>query len=492
MIFEILAERYGTGVTDQKTFFYDNEKNILSDETGYIWEYPNTYANSTFIQDVPYKPFDKNNPLKKSKDVRTVKIQMGLSCNYSCDYCSQKFVERPRETNAKDIENFMELFNNLNFSEDRGLRVEFWGGEPFVYWKTMKPLAEAIAERFKDWKNKPSFSVITNGSLLTEENCAWLYSMGFHVAVSHDGPGQFTRGPDPFEDPKKREVVLDLYQILRPLNRMSFNSMLSYKNQSRKAIYDWFVDFTNDPSVLLGEGTFVDAYDEDGLENSLKTKADHFAFRQRSFGEIFGTNGEIGFTGILGKIDNFTEDLLTHREADYLGQKCGMDSEETVAFDLRGNVITCQNVSALETGKNGEPHLSGNIANIEDVSISTSTHWSNRKECPECPVLHICKGACMFLDGVYWKASCNNAYSDNVPLFAASIEKITGYIPVLIKSDTLPLDRQDIWGNIYKHEEEQPKKIIPIKVVSEKVAVIDNIEVYGKSSLINTTEESGA
>jgi uncharacterized protein len=486
MKFEILASR---NKDDEKILYYDNQTNILSDDTGFIYEYPKAVANVGPVNanQKPYVSFDKDHPLKKSKQVRIVKIQMGLSCNYSCDYCSQKFVERPRETTPKDIENFMELFNNLEFDEQQGLRVEFWGGEPFVYWKTMKPLAEAIADRFESWTRKPNFSVITNGSLLTEEICAWLYSMGFNVSISHDGPGQHVRGPDPFEDPKKREIVLDLYQILRPLDRISFNSMLNNKNTSRKAIYDWFADFTNDPSVVLGEGAFVDAYDADGLENSMQTKADHFAFRQRAFGEIWGSNGDIGFTGILSKIDDFTDAVLTHKNADFLGQKCGMDDESVVAFDLKGNVITCQNVSALEIGKNGEPHLGGTIADIENVSIHTATHWSNRKECSGCPVLHICKGACMFLDGEYWTASCNNAYSDAVPLFALSIMKITnGYIPVTIKAEGLPTERQDIFGTVMKHEEWAKKKTIPIKVVSEKVAVIDNVEVYGQSTVINS------
>jgi uncharacterized protein len=481
MIFEILSKKFNED--DEKTFFYDNVHNILSDESGFVWEYPNAVSPAG----TPYKSFDKDRPLKKSRQVKHVKIQMGLSCNYTCDYCSQKFVERPKETNAKDIEDFMAMFNQLEFDEKEGLRIEFWGGEPFVYWKTMKPLAEAMLENFSTWTKKPEFSVITNGSLLTEDICAWLYSMGFSVAVSHDGPGQFVRGPDPFEDPKKKEIVLDLYQMLRPLNRISFNAMMNSKNTSRKAVYDWFVDFTNDPSVTLGEGMFVDAYDEDGLESSLQTKQDHFKYRQQAFGELYGTQGNIGFTGVLSKIDNFTEAVLNHKKADYLGQKCGMDDEHVVSFDLRGNVITCQNVSALETSKNGEPHLGGHITDIESVEIKSATHWSNRKECSKCPVLHICQGACMFLDGEFWTASCNNAYSDAVPLFVASLEKITGYIPVLIQNPELPLDRQDIWGTKFEHVEVEPKKKpFPIKVVAEKVAVIDNVEVYGKSSLINT------
>jgi uncharacterized protein len=479
MIFEILAER---NKNDKKTFYYDNQSNTLKDSDDVIIEYSES-IKSNYSKE--YKSFDKNSPLKKSRKVKTVKIQMGLSCNYSCDYCSQKFVERAPETNQKDIQNFMELFSELEFDEKTGLKVEFWGGEPFVYWKTMKPLAEAIAEKFSSWKKPPKFSTITNGSILTEDICAWLYAMNFSVAVSHDGPGQSVRGPDPFEDPEKKKIIMDFYKVMKPLNRFSFNSMLNSKNQSRKEIYDWFVEFTGDQDVRLGEGGFVDAYDEDGLQNSLQTKQDHFKFRQKAFYDIFANDGKIGFTGILTKVDQFVYSVLSHKEAKYLGQKCGMDQEDTISFDLRGNVITCQNVSALETSKNGESHLGGNLANFDEIELKSSTHWSNRKECSGCPVLHICQGACMFLDGKYWDASCANAYSDAVPLFADAFQKMTnGYIPILIKNDELPLERQDIWGTVYEHKEEMKRKTIPIKLITDRKTVVDGIEVYEKSQVM--------
>ena len=155
----------------------------------------------------------------------------------------------------------------------------------------------------------------------------------------------------------------------------------------------------------------------------------------------------------------------------------------SLSIDLRGNVLTCQNVSSLETSKNGESHLGGNLSDYDNVEIKSSTHWSNRKECGGCPVLHLCKGACMFLDKKFWDISCANAYSDNVSLFAAALYKMTGYIPTLIKQDDLPLDRQDIFGTIFEHKEDSKKKIIPIKVVSEVVGQIDNVPVYGKSHI---------
>ena len=182
-------------------------------------------------------------------------------------------------------------------------------------------------------------------------------------------------------------------------------------------------------------------------------------------------------------VEKVSHCILAHQDSKYLGQKCGMDDEHVLAVDLRGNVMTCQNVSALEVSKNGESHKGGTLDDFDNVSLTTSTHWSNRKDCASCPVLHLCKGACMFLDKKFWDISCANSYSDNVPLFALSFEMITGYIPKLIKADGLPLERQDIWGTIYEHKEKPVKKIIPIKVVSEVVGKIDDVEVYGKAKV---------
>ena len=478
MIFEIHAEK---NANDKKIFFYDNEKNILKDSNGVVYKSDNIKKSSTKL---PVIPFSKDDPLKKSRLVKHLKIQMGLSCNYSCDYCSQKFVERAAETNPKDVPNFMEMMEQLTFSEEMGLKIEFWGGEPFVYWKTMKPLAEALRAKFAHWKKQPRFSVITNGSLLTEDICAWLYAMDFSVAVSHDGPGQFVRGPDPFTEPGKKEIVMDLYNVLKPAGRMSFNSMLNAKNMSRKEIFEWFVDFTGDPNVVLGEGGFVDAYDEDGLENSLNTNKSHFDFRQLAFNDM-NTDSYFGFATIKMKKQNFINSVLYQKDAKYLGQKCGMDDENTLAVDLRGNVTTCQNVSAVETSKNGESHLGGTLNDFDNISLTSSTHWQNRPDCASCPVLHICQGACMFLDAKYWDTSCKNAYSDAVSTFALAIKDMTGgYIPFLINNDHLPLDRQDIWGVLYEHKEETKRKIIPIKIVSDKMTIVNDIEVYEQSKVI--------
>jgi uncharacterized protein len=400
-------------------------------------------VNSPQQSGTEYVPFSPINPLKKSKTVTTLKIQLGLSCNYSCEYCSQRFVERAEETTNNDIFLFMARLKNLNFDEDLGLKIEFWGGEPFVYWKTLKPLVAALKEKFSTWKIPPRYSIITNGSLLTPEINQWIIDNMDGGAISHDGPGQHVRGPDPFIDPEKKQLALDLYKAMD--GKFSFNSMLNAQNISRLKIYEWFVDFTGDPEVRLGEGGLVDAYDDGGISLSLNTEEEHYNFRKIAFSDLF-SNINIGFGGIQQKINSFIYSVLNHNPATVVHQKCGMDNEFTLAVDLKGNVLTCQNVSNVAINSNGEPHLSGNILDMDNVAITTSTHWSERKECSQCPVLHICKGSCMYVSGEYWHHSCSNAYSDAVVLFAIAFLRITNYIPVSIDSDTLPIMRKDIWG----------------------------------------------
>jgi uncharacterized protein len=260
--------------------------------------------------------------------------------------------------------------------------------------------------------------------------------------------------------------------------------MLNQKNTSRKAIYDWFVNLTGDENVKLGEGGLVDAYDEDGVTNSLITKEDHFKFRKQAFAEIYHSGGQIGFDGIIQKALYFGQSILSQQPADYLGQKCGMDSDDNIAIDLRGNVLTCQNVSAAETSMNGNSHKIGTLDDFNNIQLNTSTHWSSRPHCSKCPVLHLCKGACMFLENKYWETSCANSYSDNVVLFSLAFFQLTGgFMPFIIDSEELPDVRKDIWGDAMTHEEDKVRKIIPIKVINEKVGEIDNVQVYGKSRI---------
>lgn len=392
----------------------------------------------------------KNNPLRKTTP-KTLKISLGLNCNYECEYCNQKHVVRNDEnTGIDNAVKFLESMPKWVLTPPE--QIEFWGGEPFVYYKTLKFLAENLREKYPNAR----FLIITNGSLLTKEINEWLEKLGFNVGISHDGPGQSVRGPDPLLDPEQKKNILDLYYRLKPLGRCSFNTMVNSKNQSRAEIQKFFVELTGDEDVGIGEGGFIDAYDEGGVATSL-TDDQHKEFRNRAFHEI-RTAQTTKFGNTNRKIIDFIDSIKVQRPADALGQKCGMDKSENIAVDLNGNVLTCQNVSSSAVSFNGELHKIGTVDDFDNIKLKTATHWSFREECSSCPVLQICKGSCMFLQGPLWDISCNNSYSDAIPIFAAGVEFLTGYVPIHIEG-SFREERKHIWD---PPVDTTKKKIIPI------------------------------
>lgn len=446
--------------SDKKVFFYSNETSELLNED---------MASLVERVEDPYRfgeafKIAKDNPRGKTRALKTIKISLGLSCNYACEYCSQRFVPHNGETNQKDIEPFLaqlpEWFDGGEDGQGQGVKIEFWGGEPFVYWKTLKPLAEHLRKKYPNI----AMAVITNGSLLDVEKNIWLDEMGFTVSVSHDAVGQHVRGPDPLDDPEARAGIFDLYRRLGPKRRFSFNSMVHSGNQSRNAIVEFFQKATGDPDIAIGQGEFIDAYDAGGLGTSLSNLDEALAYRRLALEE-----GRLGLLTKMSvpreKIVDFIESIHSGRPAKALGQKCGMDRPDQITVDLSGNVITCQNVSATATAPNGQPHKIGHVSNFDAVKLNTATHWSHREECSSCPVLQLCKGSCMFLEGQLWDVSCENSFSDNIVYFSLAFEIITGYIPVYIDGPQRQ-ERKDIFGMTAKGKEKALKKAFPIPVVA--------------------------
>ena len=444
---------------EEFVMIYDNEDSTLVDLNGVsLVETPKPtlgadgkWQTSKFFTATS---FDRNEPVGK-KSPRVMKIALGLSCNYECEYCSQRFVPRADETNKDDVAPFIDGLDSWVTSPPE--KIEFWGGEPLVYIKTMVPLAEALRAKYPDVQ----FSIITNGSILTPEINEWLEKNNFSVGLSHDGPGQHVRGPDPFADPEKKANILDLYRRLSPKKKMSFNVMMNRANTSRKAAQEFFIEVTGDPNVSIGEGGIVDAYDEGGISQSLRSE-DHLKYRNSTFGEIrYGEANNFGNT--MNKIADFVRSIQVKRPASSLGQRCGMDKRSTIAVDLKGNVLTCQNVSIEGVAPNGESHKIGHVSELDKAKLNTARHWSKRDDCAKCPVLQLCKGACMFLEGPLWDTTCDNAYSDNIPAFAAGIEILTGYVPIKIEGDFRD-DRKDIWG-LFGESKKPMQKHIPIKQI---------------------------
>ncbi|WP_282057601.1 radical SAM/SPASM domain-containing protein [Lentibacter algarum] len=356
----------------------------------------------------------KLTPVGKSHAPKVLKIQLGLSCNYSCSYCSQAHqIGDATLSKLTDVEAF--LTNLDSWLKGAPERIELWGGEPFVYWAKLKRLIPALAERFPTAR----FLIITNGSLLDREKLDLIVKYDIDIGLSHDGPGQRQRGPDPLDDPERRHWIEAL--LAEREDHVSINTVLTAENHDLDAIKVWFQERLGLDVPISLEGV-VNVYDAATLLGAGRLEEADLHSLRRSLFESLATDPKA--FGLDKRLRDFIMSLKVRRPIEALGQKCGMDRPEHIAVDLRGNVMTCQN-----TGAKGE-HKIGHVDDFDAIALNTATHFAFRDECMSCPVVQLCKGSCMFLEGEFFKQSCANEFAFNMGIMMAAVWHLTGMVVV--------------------------------------------------------------
>lgn len=407
----VLADEKGD---QSKIFYYPHESRLVDEKGENVFPFA---AKGVYPK--PVTAISPEEPGKKTQRVRRLKIQLGLGCNMSCPYCLQgQEVSKASNTSTEDARKFLENLDKWLDPQDL-TKIEFWGGEPLLYWHKIEVLAPTLRVRFPDAR----MGLVTNGTLLTPEMVYKMERWGFSIAISHDGPGQHVRGDDPLNiigEPGSNEPIIGHLGIatavamLGSKGRLSFNAVLTPASYDPYAVVHWFKQRI--PTARVNFEGVVHQYGDDANARFTEEQLNELTV-------LLATQIQLGLLKesrvVMTKMINFLESLQSMRPASVLGQKCGMDSEDSLAVDLFGNVTTCQNV-----GANG-PHKIGHVAKFDQISLNTSWHWSKREECVACPVLQLCAGACMYQEGNQWVDSCNAEFAYNMGFFIAAISVLT-------------------------------------------------------------------
>lgn len=352
--------------------------------------------------------FSPTNPIGKTSNVKRLKIQLGLACNYSCSYCSQgNQIAKASITDLIDTQAFLDGMDK--WLEGEPSNIELWGGEPLVYWKKILLLAPVLRARFPNAK----ILIITNGTLLDAEMIEFFVQHEITVAVSHDGPGQSLRGDDPFSNPDQADAIRMLFDYLGM--NASFNCVMTAENTDMKAIINFFTSKMGRQVVVNIEDP-VTAYD--GMTSFGFSHEQHKRMAENVTKRI-ADGTALDVPSVLMKLEAFFNGIAGGIRQNQCGQWCGMDGKDFLTVDLLGNVLTCQNTGAKD-------HKIGHVDSFDDIKLDTSYHFSERKHCAGCPVVHLCYGSCMFLTGTAFDVSCDNSYYYNLAAIFGALEILTG------------------------------------------------------------------
>jgi uncharacterized protein len=129
--------------------------------------------------------------------LRTLVLMLTTSCNLACRYCYEDREEgcappangggAPREMSPESLRESVKFLLDQS-GENRNVSIVFFGGEPLLRFPLLRPAVHEARAMAKTRGKGISFSITTNGTLVTREIAAFLKENGVSVCVSIDGP----------------------------------------------------------------------------------------------------------------------------------------------------------------------------------------------------------------------------------------------------------------------------------------------------------------
>jgi uncharacterized protein len=149
--------------------------------------------------------------------VRALSLAVAQKCNLGCTYCYAKegdFGGSPKNMPLDTALAAVDLLFAETAPAER-INLAFLGGEPLINRSVLRQTAQYARQRAGERGQAIGFSITTNGTLVTQEDCDFFDAFGFAVTVSLDGSRAAHDRQRPFKG--GRGSFDAIVQRLRPL-----------------------------------------------------------------------------------------------------------------------------------------------------------------------------------------------------------------------------------------------------------------------------------
>ncbi|MZI81961.1 Cys-rich peptide radical SAM maturase CcpM [Clostridium butyricum] len=147
------------------------------------------FLSSNRVKEVIH-PDDELLAFQLDNNIKMLTLQITQQCNFRCEYCvySGNYLNRTHSNSKMSIST---AFKGIDFiikhsKNNNEICIGFYGGEPLLEFNFVKQCIE-YAEKKAEGKSL-SFTMTTNGSLLSDEIIEFLYKHNVFLTISLDGP----------------------------------------------------------------------------------------------------------------------------------------------------------------------------------------------------------------------------------------------------------------------------------------------------------------
>jgi uncharacterized protein len=178
--------------------------------------------------DVP--PLIDDTPVS-SPPLRALSLAVAQKCNLGCTYCYAQQGEFGGAAKNMPLEVALDavalLFRDVNPCER--VNLSFLGGEPLINRGVIRAATERAVELARERGATATFSITTNGTLLTEQDGEFFERHGFAVTLSIDGIGEAHDALRPFKggNGSFARIVENAAPLLRMQRRMQVSARVT-------------------------------------------------------------------------------------------------------------------------------------------------------------------------------------------------------------------------------------------------------------------------
>lgn len=309
-----------------------------------------------------------------AKKLTSLYVMLGAACNMRCRHCIEVKMPRIKKAVSPKVIDYIKELTGY-----KRLSVIFIGGESMLYREAIKEIVESVG------KGAADYTVISNGSLLTDEDVDWLNEYEVSFDFSNDGPRTSATGRiNMFDDP-------GFCERFAKLKKKSVEVVHHAHCQDIEETVKYIREKTPGTTIYIGDLVVTSLCPDDYVQfdREILRKNEEY-LSNAAFSMFKGDEGcDLDLANIVmrkAKIAN-----LRINKGKCESYACGVIGH-TINIDLQGNVFLCH-VCSDKIGTIDDP-LSELQERSRALAESIRQASLEAKGCLSCEAKEYCSGKC--------------------------------------------------------------------------------------------------
>ena len=308
-------------------------------------------------------------------------------CNLACDYC---YIDKKNAAISIPIAQRILTFLFAVLKEDERLEIGLFGGEPLLEFDLVKDLIALIQSQEEYTPERVTISVVTNGTLLTDDMLRVFLDKGIVLCISCDGPPELQDAHRHFRDGRGSSPLVEK-NIRRSLEYFPLLPVNAVYSPETLPLLPAVVEYM----ISLGVRNIY--LNPEISAHWSRQDAEMLPGVYAAIGKIYVEHYTRGTPKYINLIDSKIALIL--RGGYKANERCRMGSGE-YAFAPSGNIYPCERLVGSDDGKT---HCIGNIERefVPGKTCAAISCSAINAECSQCGIKEYCMNWC----------GCTNYYS---------------------------------------------------------------------------------